>query len=230
MLSSLPLLVAIELALLRVAVIATGTAAIASVAIAIAIADLLVADGWTVSVLVSFVFDDLFAAIGQQHVVAANGEISITGLHVTEIVARLVILNVVFELILSRAVLLFVALSVATVAAAIAAIAASSTTTVLSLEDGTSQCGSTVLALRERSTVAVAGCTSTAVSITLRGQVVAGWRLVALRRGQIVVGGCLRGLVGGQILVLRYWWLRLRPGGQADEQRNRCKALGDKER
>lgn len=147
----------------------------------------------------------------------------------TEIVARLVILHVVLELILGRAVLLLIALSVATVAAAIAA---SSTATVLSLEDSTSLCGSTVLALRQGSTVAVAGCTSTAtaVAITLRGQIVAGRRLVALRWGQIVVGGRLRGLIGGQILVLRYWWLRLRPGGQADEQRNRCKALREKEK
>lgn len=220
------LLVAIKLALLRVAVVATGTAAVASIAIAITIADLLVADGWTVSVLVGLVLNNLFATIGQQHVVTANSKISITGFHVTKVVARLVILHIVFELILGRAVLLLIALSVATVAAIAATIAAG--TAVLSLEDGTSLCGCTVLALGQWSTVAVAGCTgaaAAAIAVTLRGQVVARGRLVALRRGQIVVGRCLRRLVGGQVLVLRHWWLRLRPGGKADEQRNRCKAL-----
>lgn len=141
----------------------------------------------------------------------------------SEIVARLVVLDVVFELVLGRSVLLLIALlSVAVaIAASIAAVAS-----LLSLEDGTSQRRGTVLALRRgnRSAVAVAG-RSTIASGTLGRQVVVRWRLEALSGRQIVVRGRLGRLVGGQVLVLGDWRFRMSPGSQADEQSDRCKAL-----
>lgn len=69
---------------------------------------LLVCYRWTVSILISFVVDDLcilekklqfghvcwglklnylFATIGQQYVISANGTVTISGLHVSEIIA-----------------------------------------------------------------------------------------------------------------------------------------------
>lgn len=59
-----------------------------------------VGDGWAVSVLVGFVVHNLLAAIGQQDVVTANGAVSIARFHVSEIVARLEVLNLVLEAVL----------------------------------------------------------------------------------------------------------------------------------
>lgn len=59
-----------------------------------------VGDGWAVSVLVGFVVHNLLAAIGKQDEVAAGGAVSIARFHVSEIVARLEVLNMVLEAVL----------------------------------------------------------------------------------------------------------------------------------
>lgn len=96
-------LVSVELARLGVGVVTT----------LVTLVGLLVGDGWSVSVLVGLVGDDLLAAIGQQHVVTAGGSVSVAGLHVAKVVARLVVLNVVLEVVTGRFVRLVVIVAIA---------------------------------------------------------------------------------------------------------------------
>lgn len=119
--------------------LATVTATSTSGAIAVETAiDLLVTNGWTVTMSISLVVDDLFAAIGQEHVVTANSQITITLFHVSEIIAGFVVLHVVFKFVFSWSVLFLAAITA--VAAAIAAI-----TALLPGEDGTGQSWSAIL-------------------------------------------------------------------------------------
>lgn len=79
----------------KLAVVVVSVAA--GVSVLSALVGLLVGDRGTVSVLVGLVGHDLLPAIGQQDVVAANGLVSITGLHVAKVVAGRDVVHIVLE-------------------------------------------------------------------------------------------------------------------------------------
>ena len=87
-------LISVELAVVVVSV-AAGVSVLSTVLSALV--GLLVGDRGTVSVLVGLVGHDLLPAIGQQDVVAANGLVSITGLHVAKVVAGRDVVHIVLE-------------------------------------------------------------------------------------------------------------------------------------
>lgn len=130
-------LISVKLAVVVVAV-AVGISSLSALVSILALVRLLVGDRWSVSVLVRFVGHDLsweiiyyellkltpltssshlFPAIGQQHVITTDSLVSVARLHVSEIVAGLIILNGVFEVVLgwlSRVFISAVGVSVAT--------------------------------------------------------------------------------------------------------------------
>lgn len=88
-------LISVELAVVVVPV-AAGVAIVVA-AVLSSLVGLLVGDRRAVSVLVGLVGHDLLPAIGQQDVVAADGLVSVTGLHVAKVVAGRVVVHVVLE-------------------------------------------------------------------------------------------------------------------------------------